>query len=235
MSHTLVFLQFCNWRHPLVHSSHSACNILKVHYTSSSYILLPSIGPISSSSIIDSDNRRPVSGKKARAAKQGNVVTPNPLRPHVPAADRLQGWQTPFSREFDASLISQFGLDFFTHFHKVLLASLDEPTRVNYGAGLLRFTQFCDERGISERDRMPASSLLLACFAARHAGEVGGTSLDTRFLLSQSFRTYSQSMVFRSRSMARIQRSLLGRKRGNCLKNETGSCKTSPPFLEKRP
>ena len=126
-------------------------------------------------STLNSNNRRPISGKKARVAKQGNFVTPNSLRPHVPAADRLQGWQTPYSREFDTSLISQFGIDFFNHFHKVLLASLDEPTRVNYGAGLLRFTQFCDERGISERDRMPASSLLLACFAARHAGEVGGS------------------------------------------------------------
>ena len=165
-----------------------------------------------SSSTLDPDNRRPISGKKARAAKQGNSVTPNPLQLHIPAADRLQGWQTPFSREFDASLIAQFGLDFFTHFHKVLLASLDEPTQVNYRAGLLHFTQFCDEHSISERDRMPASSFLLACFAARHAGKVGGSSLNTLILLSQPFRTYSQSLAFWSCSMACIQRSLLGRK-----------------------
>ena len=158
---------------------------------------LPFTGP-KPSSILDSDNRRPISGKKARASKQGNSVTPNPLRPHVPAADRLQGWQTPFSRDFDTSLISQFGLDFFHHFHKVLLASLDEPTRVNYGAGLLRFTQFCDEHGISERDRMPASFLLLACFAARHAGEVGGRScslapLSSHFLQGLRSRHGSQA------------------------------------------
>ena len=149
-------------------------------------------------STINSNNRRPISGKKARVAKQGNFVSPNPLRPHVPAADRLQGWQTLYSRNFDASLISQFGLEFFNHFHKVLLASLDEPTRINYGAGLLRFTQFCNERGISERDRMPVSSLLLACFAARHTGEVGGSFSHTHLFFSHSLQVPQSSLGSRA-------------------------------------
>ncbi|KAJ7652617.1 hypothetical protein B0H17DRAFT_1214879 [Mycena rosella] len=41
-----------------------------------------------------------------------------------------------------------------------MLLGLDEGTRSNYGAGLLRFTQFCDVLAIREEARMPASAHL---------------------------------------------------------------------------
>ncbi|KAI0055422.1 DNA breaking-rejoining enzyme [Artomyces pyxidatus] len=50
--------------------------------------------------------------------------------------------------------------------------SIDQSTRVTYGAGLLRFTQYCDSFGIDEFARMPASDILLAGFVAAAAGRV---------------------------------------------------------------
>ncbi|KAH7912345.1 hypothetical protein BJ138DRAFT_1004711 [Hygrophoropsis aurantiaca] len=63
------------------------------------------------------------------------------------------------------------------HRPHVMLRSLDQNTRSNYGAGLLRFTQYCDSISISKEDRMPASSDLIATFAAHHAGSASGKTL----------------------------------------------------------
>ncbi|CDO73727.1 hypothetical protein BN946_scf185015.g55 [Trametes cinnabarina] len=49
---------------------------------------------------------------------------------------------------------------------------MEARTRKNYGAGLLRFTQFCDHENIPEDCRMPVSELLLAAFVAHYAGSV---------------------------------------------------------------
>lgn len=54
----------------------------------------------------------------------------------------------------------------------LMLAGLEPSTAKNYGAGLLRFAQFCDELGVPEKERMPAPEYLLAAFLARHAGTV---------------------------------------------------------------
>ncbi|TFK51861.1 hypothetical protein OE88DRAFT_1712338 [Heliocybe sulcata] len=51
-------------------------------------------------------------------------------------------------------------------------------TLTTYGAGLLRFHQFCDGEGIPESSRMPASRYLLAGFIAHHAGSVLGGTLS---------------------------------------------------------
>jgi hypothetical protein len=51
-----------------------------------------------------------------------------------------------------------------------MLASLKEKTRSNYGAGLLRFTQFCDTHNIPEVNRCPASEVLISAFIASYAG-----------------------------------------------------------------
>jgi len=50
-----------------------------------------------------------------------------------------------------------------------MLLSLEEKTRSNYGAGLLRFTQFYDINNISERLRCPASEILISAFIASYA------------------------------------------------------------------
>lgn len=59
-----------------------------------------------------------------------------------------------------------------------MIRSLDQDTRSNYGAGLLRFTQFCDSINVPEHDRMPASEVLVAQFAAAHAGSASAKTLN---------------------------------------------------------
>ncbi|KAF5383676.1 hypothetical protein D9615_003673 [Tricholomella constricta] len=54
------------------------------------------------------------------------------------------------------------------------LDSLSVSTRQSYGAGLLRFTQFCDRLRIPEDQRMPASDLLLSAFVADASGSHSG-------------------------------------------------------------
>ncbi|KAF5376117.1 hypothetical protein D9615_007777 [Tricholomella constricta] len=50
------------------------------------------------------------------------------------------------------------------------LESLSSSTRQSYGAGLLRFTQFCDRLRIPEEQHMLASDLLLSMFVADASG-----------------------------------------------------------------
>ncbi|KAJ6611708.1 hypothetical protein B0H10DRAFT_2055371 [Mycena sp. CBHHK59/15] len=66
----------------------------------------------------------------------------------------------------------------FQKFIEVMLLGLDEGTRSNYGAGLLRFTQFCDMLSIREEARMPASAHLLAIFASDAAGYTSDSTLS---------------------------------------------------------
>ncbi|KAJ7241966.1 hypothetical protein C8J57DRAFT_1438703 [Mycena rebaudengoi] len=58
-------------------------------------------------------------------------------------------------------------------FEEMLHAHVDE-TRESYGAGLLRFHQFCDREGFSEDARMPADRLLLSAFVADAIGSCTG-------------------------------------------------------------
>lgn len=58
-------------------------------------------------------------------------------------------------------------------FEGLLQAHVPE-TRESYGAGLLRFNQFCDREGIGESARMPADRFLLAAFVAEAIGTCTG-------------------------------------------------------------
>lgn len=123
---------------------------------------------------------RPSVGRitKPRRPRKGREIDSNEHRPFVSAADRLRCWTTPFSLEHQASLDLQISARATHKLNEVLLSSWSDQTRANYGAGLLRFTQFCDREGISEQDRMPASRVLLAAFAADAAGVNSGSSIS---------------------------------------------------------
>lgn len=61
-----------------------------------------------------------------------------------------------------------------------MLFSLDKSTHSVYGAGLLRFTQYCDSRNVPEHLRMPASEILIAGFATvMAAGKVSQSTLNS--------------------------------------------------------
>ncbi|KAF9022555.1 hypothetical protein BDZ89DRAFT_956497, partial [Hymenopellis radicata] len=107
--------------------------------------------------------RLPSGIKKPRKPKKGCEIAPSPFRPHVLAPDRLFCWTSPFSIAFDETLFNVIPRTAPTVL-KLARNALEESTRGNYGAGLLRFHQYCDDSEIPESMRMPASMLLLAGF-----------------------------------------------------------------------
>jgi len=117
--------------------------------------------------------------KRPRKPKRGCEYVPSTLRPFVCASDRIMAWHTPFSSSFHSSLRAELSVPAISCLFEVLLLSLDENTRSVYGAGLLRFHQFCDTMTVPEHKRMPASEILLAAFAATAAAKVSRSCLDS--------------------------------------------------------
>lgn len=101
------------------------------------------------------------------------TILPQSIAPFVPARDRLVRWTTPYALLRSSLLRQRLGDRAFEHMQIVKLASVEWKTLEGYGAGLLRFTQYCDALGISEEDRMPAPEWLLAGFASSGAAKVG--------------------------------------------------------------
>jgi hypothetical protein len=116
------------------------------------------------------------SRKKPRKPKNGNELSASAFRPHVLARDRLRLWSAPHSDSFRLSVLEQLPLNDVLQLFDVMLVSIETKTRENYGAGLLRFHQYCDSRHIPEARRMPASDFLLASFIASWAGKVAATT-----------------------------------------------------------
>jgi hypothetical protein len=82
-------------------------------------------------------------------------------------------WETPFFISSLHRLASFVPLETILRWWDVISASVEEQTHENYGAGLLRFTQFCDKHNIHENLRMPANKALLCLFIANQgAGSV---------------------------------------------------------------
>ncbi|KAI0814762.1 DNA breaking-rejoining enzyme [Irpex lacteus] len=114
-----------------------------------------------------------------RTPRVSNTIAQSSLRPHGLARDRLDAWMTPFAidtRIRRQRLLSNHATDTL---REVTLNALEPNTKKNYGAGLLRFTQFCDCNNIPECQRMPASDDLVAAFVARWCGIVARTTIDT--------------------------------------------------------
>ena len=113
----------------------------------------------------------------ARKPQSGQDIPSNPLRPHVAASDRIRLWQTPHSHSHASLVASEYSARIVKNTHDKLHDSLAPNTRSTYGAGLLRFTQFCDSEKIPEPKRMPASYFLISAFIAEHSGTVSGKTI----------------------------------------------------------
>lgn len=112
--------------------------------------------------------------KKWRRPSAGNERTYSPYRPDVPASQRILAWVTPFTFIQQASM-DTLRLELQAKLLTTLIGRYEERTLASYGAGCLRFTQWCDREGISESLRMPADPILLAGFVAdMHEGGTGG-------------------------------------------------------------
>ena len=127
--------------------------------------------PISISSILDS---RPGPSRNVRARRPRIEVSESEYRPHVPAQLRLSHWTSPASLTHQAELESRLSPEAIAKLNETLFAAFSDATKVNYGAGLAHFMNFCDRENVSEKDRLPASKYLLAAFVADAAGSHRG-------------------------------------------------------------
>ncbi|KAJ7864135.1 hypothetical protein B0H14DRAFT_3605433 [Mycena olivaceomarginata] len=97
----------------------------------------------------------------------GNNIRPSVYRPHVPADRRVLLWTSPYSMQTQHSFAAdEIEASRQLEIYEGLLVSTAEGTRVSYGAGLLRFHQYCDRHDVSEHRRMPASPILISAFIA---------------------------------------------------------------------
>lgn len=134
-----------------------------------------------SSSISDVLDSHPVSGRPIKPRQPRNLcdlpVIVSELRPSVPARDRFSHWITPFSLAQLDLMKEELSLVSIRKINSTLVASLAESTWTSYGAGLLRFTEYCDREGISELRHMPASPFLLSGFVAKFSSSVSGSTI----------------------------------------------------------
>ena len=117
--------------------------------------------------------------KQARRPAKGNEIAPSKFRPHVPADRRILLWTTPHSLISQIQRDSEISRRLQTLMYEGLLSSTVDDTRQAYGAGLLRFNQFCDAEMIPESSRMPASPTLLGAFVANYIGSGTGTFIPS--------------------------------------------------------
>ena len=103
--------------------------------------------------------------------------TPSPLRPHCLARDRLKQW-IPASLPVEP--VSAAGLNAAERerVKETMLHAWEENTRVAYGAGLLMWHCFCDDKGVPEEDRAPAAQALLSTFVAHLAAAYSGRTIS---------------------------------------------------------
>jgi hypothetical protein len=101
---------------------------------------------------------------------------PSPLRPHCPAKDRLRLWR-PASNPVVTAVPPIASESQLNHILHVMNALLQDSTKATYGAGLLVFHVFCDQQGILEFSRCPATAQLVRMFLSCCAGIYAGSTL----------------------------------------------------------
>ncbi|KAJ7270219.1 hypothetical protein C8J57DRAFT_1226877 [Mycena rebaudengoi] len=113
--------------------------------------------------------------KRAQKPTTGNELRPSTYWPHVPANCRLLLWTAPCSVAPHTAMQNQgILLALQRWIFEGMLGTHVNETRKSYGAGLLRFHQFCDREGFREDACMPADNCLLAAFVADAIGSCTG-------------------------------------------------------------
>jgi hypothetical protein len=74
---------------------------------------------------------------KARNPRTNNSYVPSAFHPHVPASDQLRYWSSPHAIARHHHVVSQISAPVAANLINVMLLSLKQKTRSNYGAGLL--------------------------------------------------------------------------------------------------
>ena len=103
---------------------------------------------------------------------------PSPRRPHMLASERLQRWLPLHGRESATDMPSNLTPDDVCQIAIVMGKSWEESTLAAYGSGLLNFHVYCDQKGIPEEERAPASPILINAFVSSLAGAYSGSTID---------------------------------------------------------
>ncbi|KAF8812882.1 hypothetical protein BYT27DRAFT_7220759 [Phlegmacium glaucopus] len=105
------------------------------------------------------------------------------LRPHCSACDQLRSTLLADGLGLE---ITDADLDRLVN---VINTSWQPTTREMYGAGLLVFHVFCDQRAVPEPLRCPADPLLMLTFIASCAGSYSGKTLANYFYAVRAWHT----------------------------------------------
>ena len=102
------------------------------------------------------------------------VPLPSPLRPHCPANQRLRLWRPLVPRDQRSSQVSDEDLKRIQD----VMAHAELDTHATYASSLLNFMVFCDQKNIPEKDRAPASQLLIMSFVSTLAAAYSGSAIS---------------------------------------------------------
>ena len=106
-------------------------------------------------------------------------LTPSPssLRPHCLAKDQLRKW-TPASQPPEhTDTVTLIGAE-REQVKEMMLHAWEEDTCTAYGAGLLMWHCFCNEKGVLEESRALASQDLLSVFIAHLVAAYSGRTIS---------------------------------------------------------
>lgn len=104
---------------------------------------------------------------------------PSSLRHHCLGRERIRKWTPSTARIALDSKGAPINLDKkdLDRIRDVLAQAYAESTAGTYGTGLLAFHVFCDQKGIHEEQRAPASQILLAGFVTALVGAYAGKTI----------------------------------------------------------
>lgn len=112
----------------------------------------------------------PGTRQKGVRLTKGETVSQSRFRPSVLASKRVLLWSSAFYERLMGTMGSASRLH--VKVELAVLAGLEESTLTQYGVGLKRFAEFCDQEQVPEEERVPASEFLLCAFASVMALEV---------------------------------------------------------------
>ena len=100
---------------------------------------------------------------------------PSPLQPHCPANQRLRLWCPLIPRAQHTTQLADEDLECI---EAVMAHAWEVDMHATYASGLLSFMVFCDKKGIPEKDRAPASHVLLLSFVSTLAAAYSGSAIS---------------------------------------------------------
>lgn len=131
--------------------------------------------------------------------KTGLIPIPSQLRPHCLARERLKLWflsETRIARGTDGRFLAIAEED-LQRVLTVMNLSWAPGTRECYGAGLLVFHVFCDERDVPEEQRCPVETQTMLNFVASCAGSYSGKTIVNYVYAVKAWHTlHGQSTYF---------------------------------------